>query len=42
MTQHVNQVNLNLPLCEKMRDDIWSYHAKFQEFFMHKDEDTSL
>jgi hypothetical protein len=31
-----------MPLGEKMMDDIWSSHAKFQEFTMYKDEDTNL
>jgi hypothetical protein len=34
--------NLDMPLCEKVRDIIGRYHAKFQEFTMHKDEDTNL
>jgi hypothetical protein len=33
---------LDMQLCEKIRDIIWRSHAKFQEFTMHKDEDTNL
>jgi hypothetical protein len=31
-----------MPLDYKIRDDIWSSHAKFQEFMMHRDEDMNL
>jgi hypothetical protein len=31
-----------MPLDEKIRDDIWSSHAKFHEFRMLRDEDTNL
>jgi hypothetical protein len=31
-----------MPLDEKIRDDIWSSHAKFQEFIMHRDDDMNL
>jgi hypothetical protein len=33
---------LDMPLCEKIRDIIWSSHAKFQEFIMHRDQDMNL
>jgi hypothetical protein len=29
-------------LDEKIRDDIWSSHAKFHEFNIHRDEDMNL
>jgi hypothetical protein len=29
-------------LDEKIRDDIWSSHAKFQEFIMHRNEHMNL
>jgi hypothetical protein len=31
-----------MPLDEKIRDDIWSSHAKFHEFIMLRDEDMNL
>jgi hypothetical protein len=31
-----------MPLSEKVRDDIWSAHAKLHEFSMHRDEDMNL
>jgi hypothetical protein len=31
-----------MPFSEKIRDDIWSAQAKFQEFIMHRDEDMNL
>jgi hypothetical protein len=31
-----------MPFGEKIRDDIWRSHAKFQEFIMHRDEDMNL
>jgi hypothetical protein len=31
-----------MPLDEKIKDDIWSSHAKFQEFIMYRDEDMNL
>jgi hypothetical protein len=31
-----------MPLGEKIRDDIWSPHAKLHEFIMHIDEDMNL
>jgi hypothetical protein len=29
-------------LAEKIRDDIWSSHAKIHEFNIHRDEDINL
>jgi hypothetical protein len=29
-------------LDEKIRGDIWSSHAKFKEFIMHRDEHMNL
>jgi hypothetical protein len=31
-----------MSLDEKIRNDIRSSHAKFQEFIMHRDEDMNL
>jgi hypothetical protein len=31
-----------MPLDEKIRNDIWCSHAKFQEFIMYRDEDMNL
>jgi hypothetical protein len=31
-----------MPLDGKIKDDIWSSHAKFQEFIMYRDEDMNL
>jgi hypothetical protein len=31
-----------MPLGGKIRDDIWSPHAKLHEFSMHRDEDMNL
>jgi hypothetical protein len=31
-----------MPLDEKIKDDIWISHAKFQEFIMYRDEDMNL
>jgi hypothetical protein len=31
-----------MPFGEKIRDDIWSAHAKLHEFYMHRDEDMNL
>jgi hypothetical protein len=32
----------NIPFGEKIRSDIWSSQAKFQEFIMHRDEGMNL
>jgi hypothetical protein len=31
-----------MPLNEKIRNDIWCSHAKFQEFIVYRDEDMNL
>jgi hypothetical protein len=31
-----------MPFGEKIRDDIWSTHAKLHEFCMHRDSDMNL
>jgi hypothetical protein len=42
MVQHANKVEFEYPFGEKLRDDIWSLHDKFQEFIFYRDEDMNL